>query len=239
MQRRGQTGVTSAGVFLTSSVLRRGLRVRPIKVRERVDHGLSVVQDVDEAQAESCPAESGLSVSRDTGVSSTRTRGPYGLEVRNPAVPYATVFMWSGWPRAGTGRPEQLSRIISAVPGGLCRRVRSTLDAGPRSRTLSDAGDEIVGSLCVIVSIITSIGRQSYVVVKSPPDPTLQSSRSWSNGFDACGYDPTRGRGASRTAAQSAPLNPRRSIVRTAGSHLSSRLRSPTDLRVSLPFPTR
>jgi len=83
------------------------------------------------------------------------------------------------------------------------------------------------------------VGRQSYVVVKSLR--ILRSSRvdPESNGFDACGYDPTRGRGASRTAAQSAHLNPRRSIVRTAGSHLSSRLRSPTDLRVSLPFPTR
>jgi len=63
------------------------------------------------------------------------------------------------------------------------------------------------------------VGRQSYVVVKSLR--ILRSSRvdPESNGFDACGYDPTRGRGArsvSRTAAQSAPLNPRRSIVCTA-----------------------
>ncbi len=132
--------MTSAGVFLTSSVLRRGLRVRPIKVRERVDHGLSVVQDVDEAQAESCPAESGLSVSRDTGVSSTRTRGPYGLEVEpNRALRYSIYVV-----RLAAGR--QGGPQLSAVT---CRaRSRSSMPvplAGPRSRTLSDAGDEIVG----------------------------------------------------------------------------------------------
>ena len=41
--------------------------MRHIKVRERVDHGLSVVQDVDEAQAESCPAEFDECLSRYVG----------------------------------------------------------------------------------------------------------------------------------------------------------------------------
>ncbi len=87
-----------------------------------------------------------VSVSRDTGVSSTRTRGPYGLEVEPNRALYATVFlfMWRdrsrratvaavrGW-RTGTGcerrtaagrgrahrqarAPPQLSVELSAVP---------------------------------------------------------------------------------------------------------------------------
>lgn len=128
------------------------------------------MQDVDEAQAESCPAESGLSVSRDTGVSSTRTRGPYGLEVEpNRALRYSIYVV-----RLAAGRQGGPSSYLALSPLWPVP-VRSTLDAGPRSRTLSDAGDEIVGSLCVIVSIITSIGRQSYVVVKSLRILTLQS----------------------------------------------------------------
>jgi hypothetical protein len=132
-------------------------------------------------------------------------------------VPYATVFMWSGWPRAGRAARAAISHYLRC---GLCRSAPLSMPV-PAVVLLSDAGDEIVGSLslCVIVSIITSIGRQSYVVVKSLR--ILRSSRvdPESNGFDACGYDPTRGRGARvGPQPQSAPLNPLRSIVCTAGS---------------------
>ena len=82
-------------------------------------------------------------------------------------MPYATVFMWSGWPRAGRAARAAIShylRCMWPVP----RSAPLSMPV-PAVVLLSDAGDEIVGSLslCVIVSIITSIGRQSYVVVKS------------------------------------------------------------------------
>ena len=80
-------------------------------------------------------------------------------------MPYATVFMWSGWPRAGRAARAAISHYLRC---GLCRSAPLSMPV-PAVVLLSDAGDEIVGSLslCVIVSIITSIGRQSYVVVKS------------------------------------------------------------------------
>jgi hypothetical protein len=80
---------------LSSSVLRRWLRVRPIKVREKVEHGLSVVrQDVDEAQAESCPAESGECLSRYRGIVYSYARSVRARSRTQPCPLRYSIFIY-------------------------------------------------------------------------------------------------------------------------------------------------
>ena len=121
------------------------------------------------------------------------------------------------WPgRQLAGRPQRLAR--------LCRSPHRTR----LGFALCDAGDEIVGSLkSMRYSVYNHVNRAKELrrgtKLQIPPDPTLQSSailRAESNGFDACGYDPTRGRGASRS------VGPQRSLLLSIHAEASSARRN-------------
>jgi len=146
-------------------------------------------------------------------------------------VPYRrTVFMWSvaAPTRPGPRCCEEAAGRAGSWQGAhsvsrLCRSPHRTWLCVVRS-----AGDEIVGSLkSMRYSVYNHVNRAKELrrgtKLQIPPDPTLQSSailRAESNGFDACGYDPTRGRGASRS------VGPQRSLLLSIHAEASSARRN-------------
>ena len=136
--------MTSAGVFLTSSVLRRGLRhMESLKVRERVGHGLSAVQDVDEAQAESCPAEwCGVSLSLTIAIVTRACRASRTAPGTGRLEPFLATELLGGEGPVVRRRPWR--RPVDAPTSFAVRRAElshlyGTALGGPTAAKLSDS----------------------------------------------------------------------------------------------------